>query len=92
MQQPARPPVIRQLFETTSHTYTYLLACPDTGECLLIDPVLETVDRDGQLIKDLGLRLVYAINTHCHADHITGTGQLKVRGYVFESFVPSGHV
>lgn len=76
----ATPPVIfRQLFEKESSTYTYLLACPVTKECLLIDPVLETVDRDLKFVDELGLTLKLAINTHCHADHITGTGAIKVR-------------
>ena len=47
-------------------------------QAVLIDPVLETAERDAALVKDLGLTLVYGINTHCHADHITGTGKLKV--------------
>jgi sulfur dioxygenase len=55
-----------------------------TGGCcwlqaLLIDPVVETAERDAALCKDLGLKLVYGLNTHCHADHVTGTGKLKVR-------------
>jgi sulfur dioxygenase len=71
-------PFIRQLFESTSSTYTYLIGCLETKECLLVDPVIETVDRDLQLVEELGLNLVFAINTHCHADHITGTGLIKV--------------
>ena len=47
-------------------------------QAILIDPVLETAERDATLVKDLGLTLLYGINTHCHADHITGTGKLKV--------------
>ncbi|CAL1394315.1 unnamed protein product [Linum trigynum] len=73
--------LFRQLFEKDSSTYTYLLA--DVGHpdkpALLIDPVDKTVDRDISLVKDLGLRLIYAINTHVHADHITGTGLLKTK-------------
>uniref|UniRef100_A0A8C1TBT9 ETHE1 persulfide dioxygenase n=1 Tax=Cyprinus carpio TaxID=7962 RepID=A0A8C1TBT9_CYPCA len=72
-----RAPLFRQLFESESSTYTYLLADADSREAVLIDPVLETVDRDLQLINDLGLTLKVALNTHCHADHITGTGLLK---------------
>eukprot|EP01066_Platyproteum_vivax_P014337 Platyproteum_vivax@DN6424_c0_g1_i1.p1 len=60
-----------------SSTYTYLLADPASREAVLIDPVLEQVPRDVQLCNQLGLKLVYAINTHVHADHITGTGALK---------------
>jgi sulfur dioxygenase len=73
--------LIRQLFEKESSTYTYLLA--DVGHpqrpAMLIDPVDKTVDRDLALVKDLGLKLVFALNTHCHADHVTGTGFLKAR-------------
>ncbi|XVF18405.1 hypothetical protein REPUB_Repub11eG0018600 [Reevesia pubescens] len=71
--------LFRQLFEKESSTYTYLLADfshPDKP-ALLIDPVDKTVDRDLSLVKDLGLRLIYAMNTHVHADHVTGTGLIK---------------
>ncbi|XP_061185363.1 persulfide dioxygenase ETHE1, mitochondrial-like [Saccostrea echinata] len=69
--------VFRQLLEYKSFTYTYLLADPDTKEAILIDPVIDTVARDTKLVKDLGLNLKYAVNTHVHADHITGTGLIK---------------
>ncbi|XP_071376450.1 persulfide dioxygenase ETHE1, mitochondrial [Centroberyx affinis] len=69
----------RQLFESVSSTYTYLLADRETREAIIIDPVLETVDRDVKLIDELGLTLKLAVNTHCHADHITSTGLLKKR-------------
>lgn len=69
--------IFRQLLEYKSFTYTYLLADPDSKEAILIDPVLETAERDAKLIKDMGLKLVYGVNTHVHADHITGTGELK---------------
>lgn len=69
--------LFRQLFEDESCTYTYLLADMKTKEAVLIDPVLETAKRDSTLVKQLGLTLLYAVNTHCHADHITGTGLLK---------------
>ncbi|KAJ0044381.1 hypothetical protein Pint_04887 [Pistacia integerrima] len=71
--------LFRQLFERESCTYTYLLADvshPDKP-ALLIDPVDRTVDRDLSLIKELGVKLVYAMNTHVHADHVTGTGLIK---------------
>nr|DAD33849.1 TPA_asm: hypothetical protein HUJ06_012700 [Nelumbo nucifera] len=73
--------LIRQLFEKDSSTYTYLLADVAHPEkpALLIDPVDKTVDRDLSLVKELGLKLIYAINTHCHADHVTGTGLIKGR-------------
>lgn len=50
----------------------------------LVDPVDKTVDRDLSLIKDLGLKLIYAINTHVHADHVTGTGLIKVVRFQFQ--------
>mmetsp|Transcript_11421 Transcript_11421/g.27101 ORF Transcript_11421/g.27101 Transcript_11421/m.27101 type:complete len:426 (+) Transcript_11421:102-1379(+) len=73
--------IFRQLFDAQfgSSTYTYILADPITKEAVIIDPVVELVDRDLGIVEDLGLKLVYAINTHCHADHITGTGEIKKR-------------
>ncbi|XP_071441184.1 persulfide dioxygenase ETHE1, mitochondrial isoform X3 [Hetaerina americana] len=67
----------RQLFDRESCTYTYLLADVQSKEALIIDPVIELAERDAQLVKDLELTLKYAVNTHMHADHITGTGLLK---------------
>jgi sulfur dioxygenase len=69
--------IFRQLFDATSGTYTYLLASRIGGEALIIDPVLEKVDRYLTLIRDLDLRLVKAVDTHLHADHITGLGALR---------------
>jgi len=69
----------RQLFDATSGTYTYLLASRRGGEALIIDPVLEKVDRYLQLIRELDLKLVKAVDTHLHADHITGLGALRDR-------------
>ncbi|KAM5236876.1 persulfide dioxygenase ETHE1, mitochondrial [Ctenodactylus gundi] len=74
---PRAPILLRQMFEPKSCTYTYLLGDRETGEAILIDPVLETASRDAKLVKELGLRLLYAVNTHCHADHITGSGALR---------------
>ncbi|KAK6946574.1 Metallo-beta-lactamase [Dillenia turbinata] len=73
--------LFRQLFEKESSTYTYLLADvshPDKP-ALLVDPVDKTADRDFALVKELGLKLIYAINTHVHADHVTGTGLIKTK-------------
>jgi len=67
----------RQLFEHESSTYTYLLADLTTKEALIIDPVINTAERDAKLIQQLDLQLRYAVNTHVHADHITGSGKLK---------------
>src|SRR6202046_478416 len=71
--------IFRQLFDSTSGTYTYLLASRHGGEALIIDPVLEKVDRYLQLARELDLRLVKAVDTHLHADHITGLGALRDR-------------
>src|ERR1700685_3077924 len=71
------PMIFRQLFDATSGTYTYLLASRRGGEALIIDPVLEKVDRYLQLIRELDLKLVKAVDTHLHADHITGLGALR---------------
>jgi glyoxylase-like metal-dependent hydrolase (beta-lactamase superfamily II)/rhodanese-related sulfurtransferase len=71
--------IFRQLFDATSGTYTYLIASRRGGEALIIDPVLEKVDRYLQLVRDLDVRLVKAIDTHLHADHITGLGALRDR-------------
>lgn len=69
--------LFRQLFDRESCTYTYLLACESSKEAILIDPVKEHVNRYIQLINQLGLQLVITMDTHLHADHITGTGELK---------------
>jgi glyoxylase-like metal-dependent hydrolase (beta-lactamase superfamily II)/rhodanese-related sulfurtransferase len=71
--------IFRQLFDSTSSTYSYLLASRKGGEALIIDPVLERVDRYLQLVKELDLKLVKAVDTHIHADHITGLGALRDR-------------
>lgn len=69
--------VFRQLFEPLSSTYTYLLACPDTGQAVLIDPVVNAIDRDRALLQQLGLTLACTVDTHIHADHITGALHLR---------------
>jgi sulfur dioxygenase len=71
--------IFRQLFDSTSGTYTYLIASRHGGEALIIDPVLDRVDRYIQLVRELDLRLVKAVDTHLHADHITGLGALRDR-------------
>jgi sulfur dioxygenase len=71
--------IFRQLFDSTSGTYTYLLASRRGGEALIIDPVLEKVDRYLQLVRELDVKLVKAVDTHLHADHITGLGALRDR-------------
>jgi glyoxylase-like metal-dependent hydrolase (beta-lactamase superfamily II)/rhodanese-related sulfurtransferase len=69
--------VIRPLFDQTSSTYSYLVFDPAAREAVLIDPVFERHDRDAALIRELGLRLVCTLDTHCHADHVTGAWLLK---------------
>ena len=69
--------LFKQLFEPDSSTYSYLIACPETGECAIIDPVLDTVDRDLGVLQSLGLKLTYTIDTHIHADHLSGARRLK---------------
>src|SRR3989440_8568649 len=71
--------IFRQLFDSVSGTYTYLLASRRGGEALIIDPVIEKVDRYIQLVDELDLKLVKAVDTHLHADHVTGLGALRDR-------------
>src|SRR5947209_8532994 len=71
--------IFRQLFDGASSTYSYLLASRRGGEALIIDPVLEKVDRYLMLMRELDLKLVKAVDTHLHADHITGLGALRDR-------------
>src|SRR5213595_671927 len=71
--------IFRQLFDSVSGTYSYLLASRAGGEALIIDPVLEKVDRYLGLVNELDLKLVKAVDTHLHADHITGLGALRDR-------------
>src|SRR5215469_5160638 len=71
--------IFRQLFEPVSCTYSYLIASRFGGEALIIDPVLEKVDRYMQLMHELDLKLVKSVDTHLHADHITGLGALRDR-------------
>jgi glyoxylase-like metal-dependent hydrolase (beta-lactamase superfamily II) len=71
--------IFRQLFEPVSGTYSYVLASRSGGEALIIDPVLEKVDRYLRLMEELELNLVKAVDTHLHADHITGLGALRDR-------------
>jgi sulfur dioxygenase len=71
--------IFRQLFDKESSTYTYLLADEKTGDAALIDPVVEHLERDLKLIADLNCRLVAVLDTHVHADHVTGAGKLRER-------------
>jgi len=69
--------IFRQFFDQNTWTYSYLIAEKEGAEALIIDPVLESVPMYIQYIKDLNMKLVFAIDTHVHADHITGAGQLR---------------
>src|ERR1700753_4152968 len=71
--------IFRQLFDSVSGTYSYVLASRPGGEALILDPVLEKVDRYCQLLRELDLKLVKAVDTHLHADHVTGLGELRNR-------------
>lgn len=71
--------IFRQLFDPVSSTYTYLLGDAESGEALLIDPVYEQVPRDLALLQELGLRLQTTLDTHVHADHVTGAWRLRER-------------
>ena len=69
--------IFHQLFEPISSTYTYLLGCEETGQAILVDPVIVSMDRDLEEISNLGLTLAYSIDTHIHADHITAALELR---------------
>jgi glyoxylase-like metal-dependent hydrolase (beta-lactamase superfamily II) len=69
--------LFRQLFHADTRTYTYLLGCDQTREAILIDPVVDSVDTCLQLLRELNLTLVAALDTHVHADHVTALGALR---------------
>jgi sulfur dioxygenase len=71
--------IFRQLFETQTSTYTYLIADADTREAALIDPVVEEVETYSRLLRELGLSLKFTLETHVHADHVTAGGALRER-------------
>ena len=70
--------IFRQLFDQVSSTYTYLVADERTREAVLIDPVFEQHARDVALLREIGLKLRCVVDTHCHADHVTGAWLMKV--------------
>ena len=69
--------IFKQIFDTKSSTYTYIIASAKGREAVIIDPVLENVDEYIQLLNELDLKLVKVIDTHIHADHVTGATKLK---------------
>lgn len=71
--------LFRQLFDPDSATYTYILADAETQEAVIIDPVRDQVERDTELIEELGLNLLFVLETHVHADHVTSAGVLRQR-------------
>lgn len=71
--------IFRQLFDPASSTYTYLLGDAETGQALLIDPVLEQVESYERLLESLSLKLVFTLETHVHADHVTAASNLRER-------------
>src|SRR6266850_4834418 len=83
--------IFRQLFDPQSSTYTYLLADEKSREAVLIDPVFEQARRDAALIEELGLKLKLTLETHVHADHVTGAWLLKHKlGSCIAVSAPSG--
>ena len=71
--------IFRQLFEPLSSTYTYLIGCEETGQAILIDPVVNAIERDLAVLAETGLTLAWTLDTHIHADHITAALHLKQR-------------
>ncbi|NJK35644.1 MAG: MBL fold metallo-hydrolase [Oscillatoriales cyanobacterium SM2_2_1] len=81
--------LFRPLFDPETSTYTYLIGDRTTGEAALVDSVLEQVDRDLQVLSELGLTLRYTLETHVHADHVTGAGKLRQQTQC-DGVVPAG--
>jgi glyoxylase-like metal-dependent hydrolase (beta-lactamase superfamily II) len=81
--------IFRQLFEPISSTYTYLIACEESEQAILVDPVLPAWQRDLETLNSLGLRLAVTLDTQIHADHITAASRLKRRPEVPSPIPPS---
>jgi sulfur dioxygenase len=73
------PLIFRQLFDEKSSTYTYIIGDATTRQAVIIDPVRDQIDRDIRLLSELGLTLSHILDTHIHADHITGSGLLRAK-------------
>ena len=84
--------IFHQMFEAESSTYTYIIADQKTKEAAIIDPVVETIDRDLNLIQELGLNLKYVLDTHIHADHITAAGEIRKRTKAKTAVSAEAHV
>jgi len=84
--------LFHQLFERESSTYTYIVADPVSREAVLIDPVMETVERDQQVLAENNLRLQWILETHVHADHITGAARLRAATGARIAMGRAGHV
>ncbi|MGK7912469.1 MAG: MBL fold metallo-hydrolase [Synechococcus sp.] len=81
--------IFRQLFDRETFTYTYLIADPAAKAAVLVDPVFEQGDRDLKLLQELGFKLEYCLETHIHADHVTGTDRLR-KSTGCQGCVPAG--
>ena len=81
--------IFEQLFDPSTSTYTYLLGDEESRDAILIDPVLEQVERDLERLRAHGLTLAYCVDTHIHADHVTGAGTLRARTGCLTAVCPS---
>lgn len=84
--------ILRQMFDEDSWTYTYLVGDEGSRDAVLIDPVMERIDRDLRLLEELNLKLKYTLDTHVHADHITGSGLLREETGCQTAVAASNHV
>ena len=78
--------IFEQLFDTKSSTYTYIVSSGKGREALIIDPVIENTNEYIKILKNLDLKLVKVIDTHIHADHISGLNELKQKNKMFKNY------
>ena len=71
--------IFRQLLDEKTWTYSYIIGDLSSKQAVIIDPVSDKVDRDMKLLKELNLSLTYILDTHIHADHVTGSGTLRAK-------------